>query len=464
MKKQILNHLRNIICLIAVPLLLASCEDFLDVEEPLDQIDSSEVYEDEATATAAISSLYGNLRDEVILTGQPKGMGALMGVYADEMDYYGYGGEPLDNFYQHNVFSDDLLVESTWNGAYALLFKVNASLEGLESSESLSTEIKIQLRGEALFIRAFTYFNLVNLFGDIPYPTTTDYEINSTLPRISINEVYDKVIADLRESKNLLGSNYVGVERIRANEMVASALLSRVYLYTGKFDVAETEAGSLINNTTLFSLEPDLTNEFLKESRSAIFQFKPKNEGDNTHEASLFILESGPPFNVALNRQLYYSMEPNDLRKEHWIGEVTDGNQTWYFPTKYKEANNTGTSVEYSIVLRLSEQYLIRAEARAKLGNLSGALEDLNVLRNRAGLTDLQATTEGEILDAIFIERYHELFSEFGHRWFDMKRTGRANGILAPIKSGWKPTDIVLPIPENELAMNPNLNPQNPGY
>lgn len=447
-----------------VLLLFAGCEDFLDVDEPVDQIASSEVYEDEATATAAISSLYGNLRDEVILTGKPQGVGTLMGVYADEMDYYGYGGEPLDNFYKHNVFSDDLLVESTWNGAYALLFKVNASLEGLEASDSLSSEIKAQLRGEALFIRALTYFYLVNLFGDIPYSTTTEYEENSRLPRIPVNEVYDKIIADLQESKNLLGSNYIGGERVRANVMVASALLSRVYLYSGKWDLAETEAGFLINNTTLFNLEPDLTNEFLKESRSAIFQFKPKNEGDNTHEASLFILESGPPLTVSLNPQLYYELEPNDLRKEHWIGEVTNGNQTWYFPTKYKEANNTGTSVEYSIVLRLSEQYLIRAEARAKVGNLSGAQEDLNVIRNRAGLLDSQATTEGEVLDAIFSERYHELFSEFGHRWFDMKRTGRANGILAPIKSGWKPTDIVLPIPENELAMNPNLNPQNPGY
>lgn len=464
MKKQILNRLRNPICLIVILSLFAGCEDFLEVEEPVDQIDSSEVYEDEVTATAAISSLYGNLRDEVILTGQPNGMGALMGVYADEIDYYGYGGEPLENFYQHNVFSDDLLVESTWNGAYALLFKVNASLEGLGAADSLSTEIKEQLRGEALFIRALTYLYLVNLFGDIPYPTTTDYEKNSSLPRIPVNEVYDMIIIDLQESKMLLGSNYMGGERVRANDMVASAVLSRVYLYTGKWDLAETEAGFLINNSTLFNLEPDVKNEFLKESRSAIFQFKPKNEGDNTHEASLFILESGPPFNVALNSQLYYSMEPNDLRREHWIGEVIDGNETWHFPTKYKEANNTGNSVEYSIVLRLSEQYLIRAEARAQRGNLSGALVDLNVIRNRAGLMDSAATTEDGILDAIFIERYHELFSEFGHRWFDMKRTGRANSILAPIKSGWKPTDIVLPIPENELAMNPNLNPQNPGY
>jgi hypothetical protein len=387
-----------------------------------------------------------------------------MGVYADEMDYYGYGGEPLDNFYQHNIFSEDLLVESTWNGAYALLFKANACLEGLKASTALNPEIKEQLCGEALFVRAVTYFYLVNLFGDIPYPTTTDYEKNSKLPRIHVEEVYENIVADLLKSKSLLNSNYIGPERVRANKMVASAILARVYLYMNRWDAADAEASVLLGNTTQFSLEPNVTNEFLKDSSSAILQFKPKNEGDNTHEAFLFIMESGPPLNVSLNPSLYNSMDSNDLRKEHWIDSVSDGNQTWYFPTKYKEANNTGTSTEYSIVFRISEQYLIRAEARAQLGDLSGALQDLNMIRNRAGLSDFEATTQGGILDAIFSERYHELFSEFGHRWFDMKRTDRANSILAPIKPGWKPTDILLPLPESELSMNPNLNPQNPGY
>jgi hypothetical protein len=77
---------------------------------------------------------------------------------------------------------------------------------------------------------------------------------------------------------------------------------------------------------------------------------------------------------------------------------------------------------------------------------------------------DSEATTESGILNAISTERYHELFSEFGHRWFDIKRLGLANEILAPIKPGWKPTDVLLPIPENELLMNPKLEPQNPGY
>lgn len=455
---------KKYIYLLFVSLLICGCEDFLEVDEPFGQINSSEVFQDDATATAAVTSLYGKLRDEVLLTGTSNGLGALMGIYSDEMDFYGFAGEPMDSFYQHQVFTDDLMVESIWNQSYGLIYMGNAALEGLQSSKTLSLENKAQLRGEVLFIRALTYFYLVNLFGDIPYPTTTNYEENRILSRMPVTEVYEKIIIDLNEAKTLLGTNYISEERTRANKWVVSALLSRVYLYTEQWNLAVLEATSLISNTSLFNLEANVANEFLKESSSAILQFKPKSAGDNTLEASLYLFESGPPPSVSLTPQLYETMEPMDNRKENWIGVVTDGDQTWYYPNKYKLDANTGTSQEYSVVFRLSEQYLIRAEGHARLGNLAEALADLNTIRNRAGLTDSEATGQSDILEAIITERNHELFSEFGHRWFDLKRYGLANEILSPIKPGWKPTDVLLPIPENELMMNPNLNPQNPGY
>lgn len=444
-------------------LLLGGCEDFLEVEEPLGQITSSEVYEDVTTATAAVTSLYGKLRDEVLLTGKPEGLGSVMGVYSDEMIYYGYGGESMDNFYKHQVFPDDLLVENLWNGSYSLIYMCNAVLEGLAASNNLGDPAKSQLRGETLFIRSMVYFYLMELFGEIPYPTTTNYEENSNLPKLFTSNVFENIIADLKEAKTLLGISYISGEKVRANKMVVSALLARIYLYQGSWDEAVLESSILINNPTI-SLEENVENEFLKESTSAILQLKPKLDGGNTEEASTYLFVSGPPPFVSLDPHLIETMEVGDLRREHWIGKVMDGSEIWYYPYKYKFKTNTGTSMEYSIIFRLSEQYLIRAEARAKMGNLLGALEDLNTIRNRAGLTDSEAKTENEVLGAIWTERYHELFSEQGHRWFDIKRLGLANEILAPIKPGWKPTDILLPIPENELLMNPNLKPQNPGY
>lgn len=464
MKKSLYYHIKKNCYLIFCLLLMCGCEDFLEAEEPYGQLNRPKVYEDESTARAAVTTLYGKLRDEVLLTGGTLGLSVLMGVYADEMEYYGFGGEPMDNFYQHRVFSDDLIVEDLWNRAYALIFMGNAVLEGLEDSKNLDEETKAQLRGEVLFVRSVTLFYLVNLFGDIPYPTTTDYIKNRNLKRIPMEDIYDSIVNDLNEAKNLLDDNYIGAERVRANKMVVAAFMARVYLYMEKWALAEAEADNLIGNTSQFSLEPNVGNEFLRESSSAILQFKPKNEGENTQEGYLFLLESGPPPLVSLNPELYHTMEPEDQRKQEWIGEVSDGNQNWYFPKKYKVKNNTGTSLEYSIVFRLSEQYLIRAEARAMLGNLNGSLSDLNKIRNRAGLQNSGAIGQNEIIKAITQERYFELFSEFGHRWFDIKRLGLANQILTPIKSGWKPTNVLLPLPEKELTMNPNLQPQNPGY
>lgn len=464
MKQAIYSSIKKYFHLILCPLLFMGCEDFLEVEEPFGQVNSAEVFEDETTATAAVTTLYGKMRDEVLLSGNIEGLSALMGVYSDEMEFYGVGGAPMDSFYHHQVFSDDFMVENLWNQSYALIYMANAALEGLKDSNTLNTEIKEQLRGEVLFIRALTYFYLVNLFGDIPFATSTNYEENRILSRMPVSEVYEHITMDLIEAKTLLGTNYISGERTRANSSAVSALLSRIYLYTEQWNAAEMEAGAVINNTSLYNLEAEVANEFLKESTSAILQFKPKTEGGNTEEAITFIFESGPPPLVSLNPQLIEGMEAGDKRQEQWIGEVTDGDATWYYPNKYQYNTNTGTSMEYSIVFRLSEQYLIRAEARSRLGNLLGALDDLNAIRNRAGLLDTTAIEQNEILEAILQERYHELFSEFGHRWFDLKRFGQANEILAPIKPGWKPTDVLLPIPENELLMNPYLTPQNPGY
>ena len=133
-------------------------------------------------------------------------------------------------------------------------------------------------------------------------------------------------------------------------------------------------------------------------------------------------------------------------------------------PFKYKAQEYTGTTVEYSILLRLAEQYLIRAEARVHLGDLTGSKLDINTIRNRAGLNNTESISEDDILQDIINERKFELFTEHGHRWFDAKRLDIAEEILAPLKSNWRSTDVLFPIPEKELLTNPNLTPQNPGY
>lgn len=452
------------IFLLSIILICAGCEDFLEPETPLDQIEQDNVFASESTATAAVTTLYGKFRDGGFLSGSLSGNGFLFGLYADELDYYFYPGFPQEPFYLHQVLPTNTALADVWNIPYNIIYSSNAVLQGIETASTLPEETKQQLRGEALFVRALCHFHLVNSFGDIPYIKTTDYSVNSSVGRMPSSQVYDNILADLLEAKSLLGNEYIDSERVRPNSLVASALLARVYLYLDDWANAELESSRLINNTSLFLLDNDITNVFLKDSPSTIWQFKPLHEGDNTAEANVYVLTSGPPTIAALNPELVADMEDGDLRKTNWIGEVSDGSQTWYFPFKYKERLNTGTSLEYSKVFRLAEQYLIRAEARAMTGNISGAQEDLNMVRSRAGLENTTASTSEQLRDAIRSERRFELFTEFGHRWFDLRRTGMAEEVLAPTKPGWRNTDLLLPIPESELLANPNLNPQNPGY
>jgi hypothetical protein len=119
---------------------------------------------------------------------------------------------------------------------------------------------------------------------------------------------------------------------------------------------------------------------------------------------------------------------------------------------------------EYNVTLRLAEQYLIRSEARAQLTKISGAQADLDSVRIRAGLAKTTASTKDDLLTAIASERKVELFGEFSHRWFDLKRTGKADQVIGALKPAtWKSTAVLAPIPSDERLKNPSLT-QNDGY
>jgi hypothetical protein len=236
-------------------------------------------------------------------------------------------------------------------------------------------------------------------------------------------------------------------------------------LYSGDWANAEIQATEIINNISQYSLLSNLDSVFLKNSAEAIWQLSPVVE--YTNEGSLFKFFAPPQF-VALRNELYDTFEPGDLRRTNWTGSYTSSSKltTWYFPLKYKESHINSTGAEYSMVLRLAEQYLIRAEARAQQGKLTGlnsAEYDINTIRVRAGLGNTTASAKEQLLAAIELERRVELFTEWGHRFFDLKRSGRLNAVLDPVKLNWDSTDALLPIPQAEILVNPKLT-QNTGY
>src|SRR5699024_10275826 len=156
----------------------------------------------------------------------------------------------------------------------------------------------------------------------------------------------------------------------------------------------------------------------------------------NSWEANFMLIKSPNSLRrYVLTKDLLTSFEPGDLRKEEWVGvlEDPDTDENIYFAYKYTKDFLTREAVEYSIVFRLAEQYLIRAEAEAQLGQLQEAQADLNILRNRAGLPDTPAQNKEELLKAVLHERRVELFTENGQRWFDLKRTHHAAKVLSTI-------------------------------
>lgn len=445
-----------------VAILINGCDQYLEVDAPKTELVGTTVFEDDRTVKAVMDGVYSRMVSDLgFASGFANSITVKNGLASDELVANGI----LDPFYENSVLpSNSELGRYYWEEPYQYIYTVNGLLEGIEVSLGVSEDIRRQLRGEALFVRAFCYFYLLNNFGAVPLLLDTDYQKNIHSSRSSEVDVYEQIIADLRQAETLLGDDFSASsgERVRPNKWSATALLARVYLYTEHWDLADSKASELIGNTSLFELAPDINQVFLKNSSEAIWQLMPVRSYFNTMEGYRFIASSIPVASETVSEGLLNDFESGDLRFTNWLGSVSDGNTTWYYPYKYK-VRLSATLEEYSMVLRLGEQYLIRAEARAHLNDLDGALDDLNAIRNRAGLMDSGAVSSEGILQAIYKERRVELFAEWGHRWYDLKRTNLADQVLSNVKPQWRPTAKLYPIPTNEIDHNSNIS-QNEGY
>ncbi|WP_318345677.1 RagB/SusD family nutrient uptake outer membrane protein [Flagellimonas baculiformis] len=450
-------------CLLMFALMgLIGCTDFVEVGPPKNTLVSKTVFEDPATVESALANLYLSMREGGVVSGN-FGLTTRMGIYADELDYFGFDPELLE-FHQNRVLPHNADILTWWSQAYQVIYGANAIIEGLEDSTFLINTDRDRYMGQALFVRAYIHSVLVSLFGDVPYITTTDYIQNNKVSRVPQQEVYDAIITDLLDAIDLLETAEVeNEERVVPDHYVAHALLARMYLYTDQWEQAESVSTVLIDG---FDLEDDLNRVFLKESMETIWQLKPGNSPVNTYEAGQMIINAVPGQTYSLSEGLMAAFENGDARKVAWTDSISDADNTvtFFFAHKYKAWITETQSLEYSIRFRLAEQYLIRAEARAHSGNVIGAQQDLNAVRNRAGLSNTTAVGVNSLLDAIARERRVEFFTEQGQRFFDLKRLGLANGVLSNLKPNWAPSDVLLPIPEAELESNPNLLPQNEGY
>jgi len=461
------------IAVLITMLLSNGCKKSIDVGPSIVAANSSNAFISNSSAQSVVAGIFTKMSSGAFYHGQ-NSVSLCMGLAADELTNFGTS-QNFNSFYLNNY--TPVALPPFWTEFYKELFYCNTAIKGITGSSQITPAVKKQLLGEVKFIRGFIYFYAVNLYGTPPLTTTDDYTVNNTIGNSTSEAIYAQIIQDLTDAQNSLADNtYVDAaggtvtDRVRPNKQTASAMLARVYLYMKDWKNAEAQASSVIASSN-YALANNLSQVFLKGSKETIWALQPVSTLYlNTMDANYLTVTAvyKTALQLPLNKPLTDAFEAGDKRFTSWVGTFTTTTTpitTFYYASKYKALAGTAVPVtEYPVVMRLAEQYLIRAEARAQQNNLSGAAADLNAIRSRAGLLATTAATQTDMLNAIYRERRVELFTEWGHRWFDLKRTGNLDAVMTAAKgAAWSSYKQLMPIPPTDIMADPNIK-QNPGY
>lgn len=462
--KKIFSDINKIATgLLFIGLTLTSCKKLIEIPaNPPSSITQEQQFADSLTSMSAVAGVYAYNTGN----GFAYSDGALTyitGLSSDELSYV--FDNDTQQFYSYTLTPLNGGVSSIWSYAYQSIYQVNAVLNGITNNSNLSADFQKRITAEMKVVRALYYFNLINLYGDAPLVTSIDYKTTSHIPRTPVATLYDQIKADLADARQNLTATYPSAGRARPNLYTAIALQAKVNLYQGNWQSAYNEADSVIRLGN-YILENTLNNVFLSGSTEAIWQLPAKDSNYAVSDARNFVPSSATAApNYLITDFLLNAFESKDRRLQNWIASKVVNNRTLNYPFKYKNIRTTATPVEDQMIFRLAEMYLIRAEAAAHLNNLDQALDDVNMIRSRAGLEDstVDPASQIAVLGAVMLERQTELFCEWGNRWYDLKRTGTAASVLGAEKTGYTDNASLYPIPQGQRQLNKSLT-QNPGY
>ncbi len=426
--------------------LLAACDSPLDVD-PTNGIPDGG-YNDARAIQLGVNGAYASLKVNALygreLTAFPE-------LYADNLEFTGTYTTDAE-VGNRNIFPTNSAIRDAWRGAYQGINRANTVLAAIPAIADLTTAKAEQFEGEMLFVRALNYLNLVRYFGGVPVVTepTSGISDKDLVARNTEAEVYKQIETDLLAAIDLLPA---APNRGHATLGAAEALLVRAYLEQGKWVAARDLATTVIDSRG-YELAPEYEEIFkAKNTKESILEIQYSTTDSNAQAFWYFPQSEGGRRGFAPTRALYDAHESGDERRDILIAE-DDGA---LYGTKYFRVANGDDNV---VVLRLAEMYLARAEANARLGADPAVVRaDIDMIRSRAGLPPLPTTvsTEDRLIDAILQERRIEFAME-GHRFFDLRRTGRAEAVL-----NIGAERLLFPIPQAERDVNKNLD-QNPGY
>lgn len=476
-----------------------SCSDLLD-KQPLDQLTTENFYKTEADADRATLSVYSTMMD--VEWGGKDWM--LTEIPADNTQPGGNDPDftPIDNF---TVVADNVPVANFWAFRYRQVTLANIVIEKV-SPMQIEDKKKDQFLGEAKFLRAVAYFDLVRIFGGVPLITEApSFDQDLLYPRAKSSEVYDLIKEDLTFAAEVLPLSHSGADLGRATKGAAMALLSKVHLTIREYLEARTRAKEVID-LGIYRLMDNYADNFelgLSDNNvESIFQiqftgcgpfgtgnalqafFAPWGEGiTKDRDGWGSQIPTGPRTNNP-NTTIMDAFEPEDLRKDPTVmtaavyyPNINAGDGGYTYPSGGASASGGNikkyvvgggqnicfmSTPQNSHVIRYSDVLLTYAEAIMEIeGGVSSnteALEAFNQVRTRAGLESLL-----QIDKEIMLQERRVEFAFENHRWFDLLRSGKAIEILTLHGKNIATYNLLFPIPLAEMEINPKLE-QNPGY
>lgn len=465
------NKFNNII--IFVSLILASCSNELDIS-PITQRSASIFYSSEQEIESAIFGAYAQLQNNGLYGLDLIGVGEIPGEDTFEEIAANDGGRfgQLDDF---STNSNNDLVSDIWRESYEGIQRINIILNRINDVEYKNNTFKNNRIGEMKFLRGLLYFNLVRLYGEVPLviKETSNPSEYFGQGRNPISEVYAQIELDLNDAIKILPNlKSSGKPAIGA----AQALLADVQMNQGKYNEAVTTLTPLINSN-IYSLMPSTSQVFGTANEGnpeILFEIKYASSVNGNREGEPAASQFRPSGTTANakghnlpSEQFVNLFEMGDTRKNNYVGRNIAANP-FYFSLKYgvstSGADDGGSD---HIIIRYADVLLKYAEALNESGG-SNAAKYLNIVRNRAGLSNSTATSQIDVRKAIELERRFEFIGE-GHRWFDLKRTGKAVQTM----NDWFTSNnrnititidnLILPIPQNQRDTDPALT-QNKGY
>ncbi len=476
---------RYIVIIVLVMLAVTSCKRYLELS-PEAQINAESFYRNSNDFATALIGSYGTFRGLY----SSSTMIYLAELSTDNTEIQ-WSSPPISEMQldQNAVTSTNNFINAAWNTNLITVSRCNTILNRIDQIE-FDANTKNRVKGETKFLRAYSYFNLVRLFGRVPL---TDLEFKSPEQILAADlslqpkeKVYDIILKDLTEAETLLPAA-LNADRTRASRGTVKTLLGKVYLTLQNYakageklkEVVDARQYSLVNNYKSLFTPP---NNNLAESIFEIQYLSGRNIGNNYSSVFTPAITSMAIFpnntqgsgRIVPTLDMIRAYEATDNRKAASVNDsvlLINGTKAYNrYGLKFVDlkAVDPGDGSATFTVLRYADVLLMYAEALNEQGKTGEAFQYINAVRTRAGLSNLSGLSKEALSLAMEKERRVEFLHE-GHRWFDLVRTGRARTVLNAHYQSQNQRflveehELIFPIPQNEIDLNPAVT-QNPGY